>query len=162
MKKLLFLAFFAAFSSLFAQKNLPSSQLTKLDGTSIDATELGKTGKWTVVSFWATWCSPSKKELDAISEIYEDWQNEFGVEVIAVSVDDARSAAKIPATLQEKGWPFQVLLDSKQEFQKAMGIATVPHSFLISPEGRVVWEHSGYQSGDELELEEELKKRSQK
>jgi cytochrome c biogenesis protein CcmG/thiol:disulfide interchange protein DsbE len=162
MKKTLF-AFLALLCtiSLAAQKTLPSANIKTLEGQTINVQELGKTGKITVISFWATWCSPCKKELDAIKDYYEEWQEKYGVELVAISVDDARSAAKIPAMVKEKGWDYRILVDQSKELQTAANIQAVPHTFVLDQNGNIVFEHNGYTPGDELELEElfkELKK----
>ena len=158
MKNLLFIAFSLLSLSVFAQRAVPSAGLKKLDGSAFDAAQLGKTGHPVIISFWATWCSPCKKELDAISEVYAEWQEKYGVEVFAVTVDDARTAPKVGPMVEQKGWKYTVLLDTNQDFQRALGFDTVPHSFLIDKNGNIVYEHNGYVSGDEVELEEELAK----
>ena len=118
---------------------------------------LDANGKITVIRFWATWCSPCKKELDAIMDYYEEWQEKYGVELVAISVDDARSAAKVPAMVKEKGWKYRVLLDPAKELQTAANIQAVPHTFVLDQNGNIVFEHNGYTPGDELELEELFK-----
>lgn len=147
--------------SAIAQKTLPSANVKTLEGQTINIQELGKSGKITVISFWATWCSPCKKELDAIKDYYEEWQEKYGVELVAISVDDARSAAKVPAMVKEKEWAYRILLDPARELQTAANIQAVPHTFVLDQSGNIVFEHNGYTPGDELELEElfkELKK----
>ena len=158
MKKTL-LVLAACFFTLaaFAQKSLPSANVKTLEGQTLNVQELGKSGKITVISFWATWCSPCKKELDAIKDYYEEWQEKYGVELIAVSVDDARTAAKIPAMVQEKGWEYRILLDSNKEFSQTANVASVPYTILLNAAGNIVFEHTGYTPGDELELEEKIK-----
>jgi peroxiredoxin len=146
----------------FAQKTLPSANVKTLEGQTINVQELGKTGKITVISFWATWCSPCKKELDAIADYYEDWQKDYDMELVAISVDDARSAAKVPGMVKEKGWTYRVLLDPAKELQNAANIQAVPHTYVLDQSGNIIYEHNGYTPGDELELEElfkELKKK---
>ena len=160
-KTLLVFAAILVTIAAFAQKALPSANIKTLEGKTINVQELGKSGKITVVSFWATWCSPCKKELDAIADYYEEWQGKYGMELVAISVDDARSAAKIPAMVAEKGWKYRVLLDPAKELQTAVNIQSVPHTFVLDQKGNIVFEHTGYTPGDELELEElfkELKK----
>ena len=162
MKKT-FLLLAALFLSLaaFAQKTLPSANVKTLEGQSYNIQELGKSGKITVINFWATWCSPCKKELDAIADYYEEWQEKYDIELVALSIDDARSAAKVPAMVHEKGWKYRVLLDPAKELQTAANIQTVPYTLVLDQKGNIIFEHSGYTPGDELELEDlfkELKK----
>jgi len=161
-KTFLLLALIFTASSIFAQKTLPSANIKTLEGQSLNVQDLGKTGKITVISFWATWCSPCKKELDAIMDYYEDWQKDYDIELVAISVDDARSAAKVPAMVKEKGWKYRVLLDPSKELQTVANIQSVPYTFVLDQKGNIVFEHTGYTPGDELELEElfkELKKK---
>ncbi len=157
-KTLLSLALSLMAVAVFAQtKTLPSATIKTLQGQSLNVQELGKSGKITVISFWATWCSPCKKELDAVKDYYDEWKEKYGVELIAISVDDARTAAKIPAMIEEKGWPYRVLIDSNKEFQQAVNVNSVPFTLLLDAKGNIVFEHTGYAPGDELELEEQIK-----
>lgn len=159
MKKTL-LALAACFLAVatFAQnKSLPSANVKTLEGQSLNVQTLSQSGKITVISFWATWCSPCKKELDAIKDYYADWKKDYDMELIAVSVDDPRTAAKIPAMVQEKGWDYRILVDSNKEFQQAANVSSVPFTLLVDQSGNIVFEHVGYAPGDELELEEKIK-----
>lgn len=157
-KTFLLLALTGLTAVAFAQnKTLPAVSVKTLEGQTINVQDLGKTGHITIISFWATWCSPCKKELDAVKDYYSEWQEKYGVELIAVSVDDARTAAKIPAMIQEKGWEYRILVDSNKNFQTAANIVSVPYTFLLDEKGNIVFEHSGYTPGDELELEEQIK-----
>ncbi len=152
------MAAFCAVTLLNAQnKSLPAVNIKTLEGQQISVLDLGKTGKITVISFWATWCSPCKKELDAIKDYYAEWQEKYNMELVAISVDDARTAAKVPAMVAEKGWEYRVLLDTSREFQQAANITSVPYTYLLDAKGNIVFEHIGYAPGDELELEEKIK-----
>ncbi len=162
MKKFttLLLAFFAA-TFLFGQaKTLPSANVKTLEGQTLNVQELGKSGKITVISFWATWCSPCKKELDAIADYYDEWKEKYGIELIAMSVDDARTQAKVAAMVEEKGWEYRILIDAAKEFSTAANVGSVPFTMLIDKNGNIVFEHTGYAPGDELELEEKIKELS--
>ena len=110
ISKLLLLSFMMVSVGLFAQDEesggaLPSVTVKNLNGQSLDLADYGTNGKITVISFWATWCTPCKKELDAISDIYEDWQDEFGdFELLAITIDNARQLTKVPGIVATKGW----------------------------------------------------------
>ena len=160
--KIIFSLTFAMILSLstsFAQNSsLPSVNVKTLAGETVDIQDYGKNGKITVISFWATWCSPCKRELDAISEIYEEWQEDYDMELLAVTIDDARALPKVNSIVGTKGWEYTVLSDVKQELQRALNFQTVPMTFLVDQDGNIVYKHSGYNPGDEDELEDEMKK----
>lgn len=141
---------------------MPSIPLKTLKGQTVNIQDFLGNGKITVISFWATWCSPCKRELDAIADIYEEWQEDHNVELLAITIDDARSLAKVPALVETKGWDYTILADSKRELQKALNFQTVPQTFLVDQDGNIVYTHTGYNPGDELELEDEIIKISAK
>ena len=89
MKKFL-LAVVALFLSVSAFAELPSVQLKDIDGKRVDTAKLNNDGKPYIISFFATWCKPCLRELDAVNEVYADWQEETGVKLIAVSIDKAQ------------------------------------------------------------------------
>jgi cytochrome c biogenesis protein CcmG/thiol:disulfide interchange protein DsbE len=137
---------------------IPTATLKKLDGSKVSSTTFTNNGKPIIVSFWATWCKPCKKELDAIAENYSDWQKETGVKLIAVSIDDARSSGKVVTDVKTKGWEYEVYIDENQDFKRAMNVNNVPHTFIIDGSGKIVWSHNSYSEGDEAKLYENVKK----
>jgi len=141
----------------FAQ-SIPSVNLKNLYGTTINTAELENDGNPIVICFWATWCSPCKRELNNYMDYYADWQEETGVEIIAVSIDDTRSIKRVAPYITSSGWEFEILLDPAGDFKRAMGVINAPHTFLYNGEGMLVWSHNSYAEGDEEELYEELLK----
>jgi peroxiredoxin len=137
---------------------IPTATLKKLDGSKVSSTTFTNNGKPIIVSFWATWCKPCKKELDAIAENYADWQKETGVKLIAISIDDARSSGKVVTDVKSKGWEYEVYIDENQDFKRAMNVNNVPHTFIIDGSGKIVWSHNSYTEGDEDKLYENVKK----
>lgn len=146
------------FFSFGQSKSIPSVTVGKLEGGNVDVSSYAKNGKITVFMFWATWCSPCIKELKNVSDVYEDWQDEYGVEIVAVSIDDARSSARVKAMVNGNGWEYEVLLDKNQDLKRAMNFQAAPYTVLVDKKGNVVYTHSGYVEGDEEILEEEIAK----
>ena len=141
--------------ALYAQNaNVPQNVILKdLDGQSVPSSVIQNNGKPIILSFWATWCKPCNRELDAIKEVYDEWQHETGVKLVAVSIDDARSAARVRPWVNGKDWPFEVFLDQNKDLAHALNVgADVPHTFIINGDGEIVWQHKGYQDGGEEEL----------
>jgi len=158
VKSILALSFSIFLVSAFAQnKNLPDVTVKTLKGESKNIQEYGKNGKITVVSFWATWCAPCKKELDAIAEVYGDWQESYDMELVAVSIDTRRAVATVPSLVASKGWEYTVLTGKATELQNAFNFQTIPQTFLVDQMGNIVYHHNGYVPGDEYELEDKIK-----
>ena len=137
-----------------AQTSLPDIQLTDIDGKSVSIQELSK-DKVIVYSFWATWCVPCINELDAIAEEYEDLQDDFDFELVAISIDDARTKSRVKPMINGKGWEYDILLDSNQKLKRALNIANVPYVIIVK-NGKIVYTHSGYTPGSEQELYEKF------
>jgi len=146
--------FLLSFSGSPAVQQLPSIPVKTLSGEDIDLASYAQNGKITVVSFWATWCAPCKRELDAINEVYADWQEKYNMELIAVTIDSERALSRVGPMAEEKGWEFTVLSDTQNASQQALGFQTIPQTFVVDLNGDIVWSHNGYKDGDEKELEE--------
>jgi len=163
MKK--FVAFIAILGTIFigiAQdsdggRKVPTMELKDMAGKTVNTAELTPEGP-VIISFWATWCAPCKRELNAIHELYPDWQDEFGVKLVAVSIDDEKTKNSVPVYVNGRGWDYQILMDTNSDFRRLMGVNNVPHTFLVNDLGNIVYSHNNYSPGDEDLLYEELKK----
>lgn len=144
--------------SLSAQDKVPNIQLKDLSGNMVNASSISNEGKPIVVSFWATWCKPCIRELNAINDQYIDWQEESGVKLVAVSVDDSRNSSRVKPFTKSQGWEYEVYLDENQELKRALNVNNIPHTFLLDGEGNIVWQHNGYIPGDEDHLYELIEK----
>lgn len=131
---------------------LPSIEIKTVDGKNINTSSISNDGKPILISFWATWCKPCIKELTTIAEVYEDWQKETGIKLIAVSIDDSRSSVNVKPLINGKNWNYEVLLDVNSDFKRAMNVNAVPHTFLINGKGEIVWQHTSFTDGGEIEL----------
>lgn len=169
MKQLILITIGAAMisfssSAQVAKKDwdLPSAMVKTLDGASIDTKSFDNDGKPMIISFWATWCKPCVLELNTIMDEYADWQEETGVKLIAISIDDARNTPKVAPFVNGKGWEYDVYLDPNSDFKRVMNVNTVPHTFVLNGDKQVVWQHNAYAPGDEEELYEIVKEHAGK
>ncbi len=135
-----------------AQSKLPAVTLKSMDGKTVSTDTLSNNGKPIIIDFFATWCKPCNRELTAISEVYEDWQEETGVKLIAVSIDQAQNINKVKPLVDNHGWPYEVLLDPNSEFKRALGIQMIPYVLIVDGDGNIVYKHNGYTEGAEEEL----------
>jgi len=154
MKKIYYLLFFL--TSFIGFSQIPSVDLKTLEGSIINTSKFENDGNPIVISFWATWCKPCKQELENIHEVYEDWQEETNVKLIAISIDDARNTSKIKPLVNSKGWEYEVYQDSNREFATKMGVNPIPHTFLLDKNREIIWDHVTYTDGDEEELYEKI------
>jgi len=165
MKNLLLVSLFLLFSvAAFSQEeskalfSLPSVNVKNVSGEPFNTKDISNDGKPIILTFWATWCKPCMKEHDAINEVYEEWVEETGVKLYAVSIDNARSSKRVLPTVNGKGWEFDVLLDPNGDLKRAMNVNIPPHTFIVNGNGEVVWQHVGYLEGDEMEYIEIVEK----
>jgi peroxiredoxin len=138
------------------QKELPNVQLKNLDGKMVNLADYNDAEKPIIISFWATWCGPCLKELSAIKDVYQDWQEETGVELVAVSIDDAKTVKRVRPLVNGKGWDYEVLLDENHELKRAMNVINVPFTALLY-KGKIVYKHTSYTPGVEKELYKQVK-----
>ena len=139
------------------QSGLPKVDIKDLTGKTINTSSLLDGERPVILSFWATWCSPCIKELDAISAYLEDWQDETDVRVIAISIDDSRTSMRVVPLANGRGWEFEVYLDSNGDLKRAMNVVSPPHTFVINTMGEIIYQHTAYAEGDEEELFEQVK-----
>jgi peroxiredoxin len=138
--------------------SVPAATLKNLDGKDVQTADLSNDGKPMLICFWATWCSPCKKELNTYADYYEEWQKETGVKIYAVTIDDQRTVNSVKPYVNSVSWEYEILSDVNKTFSQAMGVNSPPHTFLLNGKGEIVWQHVGYTPGDEEEVHEQLLK----
>jgi cytochrome c biogenesis protein CcmG, thiol:disulfide interchange protein DsbE len=137
---------------------IPSVNIKRINGSTINTDSITNDGKPFIISFWATWCKPCVMELNTIEENYKDWQKETGVKLIALSIDDARTTSSVGPFVNGKGWDYEVYLDPNGDFKRAMNVNMVPHTFLMNGKREIVDQHTSFAPGDEEHLYEKIKK----
>lgn len=147
---------FAFVSFTIGDKKFPAANLKSLDGKAVNLNASFAKNKLTVISFWATWCSPCKKELDAIKPLYPEWKK-MGIEVVAVTIDDAQALNKVKPLVSQKAWDYTILSDANKDMLRNLNFQSIPQTFVVDASGTILYTHNGYTPGDEYELENKLK-----
>jgi len=137
---------------------LPSVNIKTLSGEAFNTENFSNDGKPMIIDFWATWCKPCIQELNAIHEEYASWQEETGVKLITISIDDARTQGRVQAFINSKGWTYENYADPNGDFKRAMNVNMPPHTFVLNGKGEIVWQHVGFTEGSQEEIIEAVRK----
>ena len=143
--------------TLSCNAQLPSISLKDINGKSLNTAMLNNDGKPFIISFFAIWCKPCLRELKAIQDVYNEWQDETGMKLIAISVDEAQNSAKVKPRADRLGWDYDVVLDPNGDFKRAMGVNMIPAVFIVDGDGKIVDSRTGYTDGSEEHLIEKIR-----
>ncbi len=153
------------YSSAVAQVQQPSAafpfQVDFLTPDSVATNSkvvLGK-GKVTVLAFWLSTCLPCQIELSAYTKKYAEWQRQADFQMFAISIDFPQRFPQMAKMAHSSGWPFPAYWDSAQAFKNILPgeLNGLPQVFLFDKDGKLVWQHRRYVTGDEEELFAQIK-----
>lgn len=108
-----------------------------------------------VVTFWATWCKPCRKELPELEKLVEKY-GDRGFRVFGINGDGTVDRAKVRPYVKALGFDFTVIPDPDGEIRRRFQVEVFPTTFLVDGEGGVVHRQVGYRQGDEAILEKAL------
>ena len=94
-------------------------------------------GQTVLLNIWATWCTPCRVEMPSMQALHREYGPQ-GLHVVAVSVDESGTVAKIRAFVHELGLTFEVLHDPTGEIQRAYQLTGLPETFVIRPDGLII------------------------
>ena len=100
-------------------------------------------GRVVVVTFWASWCGPCRKELPILESVQE--QGKGQIQVIAVNIEDPATFRKAARILKDQ--QMQIANDRNGVAQRAYHVKGIPHMMLIGRDGRILDLHVGYSEG---------------
>lgn len=155
MKKLLAtIAGLALILSVNAQDTeLPNTVIKDVvNGKKVAFSETVTKGKVTLISFWATWCVPCKKEIKSIREKMADWKKEADFDYITVSIDESRAEGLVRSYAKSQGWEFEYYIDTNGDLKRSLGFQNVPFTMIVDKNGKVAYTHTGFEEGSENEV----------
>jgi len=153
MKKILIILALVMAVSLCAEDVFPTFSLENIKGDKIDLEDHLEDGELVIIDFWATWCKPCMKALPELDKIDKEYDN---VTVIAVSIDRPRHVNKVKRVIRSKNFGFITLLDSDKMLQRELNLKNVPRTVIINSQRQILYDHSGFKIGDEVELKKKL------
>ena len=117
---------------------LPTVALTDLDGHALGVAQLR--GKTVLLNFWATWCVPCRAEMPALEALYRAYRHRA---FLVLAVNFKESAPDVRRFVQELNVSFPVALDVDGSVSTALKVRGLPVSFLLDPEGKLLWKALG-------------------
>ena len=111
-------------------------------------------GEVVVLNFWATWCTPCRIEMPSFEKLYRRYRSE-GVTVLAITLDK-NSENKIKSFVDEYGLSFPILLDEKGEVERLYPSMTIPFTYIIDRQGRIVSRVDGAKNWESSETFEAI------
>jgi thiol-disulfide isomerase/thioredoxin len=158
MKKLgvVIIALFLSFA-LHAQ-DLPDTQIKDVNtGKKLPFNQVPAKGRVTVISFWATWCVPCKKEIKNICLQLPNWKKEADFDYVTISIDEARAEGLVRSYALSQGWSFPYYMDPNSDLKRSLSFQNVPYTLIIDKNGKVAFNHTGYEEGGESEVWAKIK-----
>jgi thiol-disulfide isomerase/thioredoxin len=128
----------AKFRPLAEGEPAPSFTVRTLDG---DSASVGPDEQLTLLNLWATWCGPCQEEFPELERLHRDYEAK-GLRVLAVSVDMGDDAS-VRDFVADHGATFTIGRDAQGRLQRLYQTVGLPETFLIAPDGTLIWRHLG-------------------
>jgi thiol-disulfide isomerase/thioredoxin len=128
----------AKFRPLAAGEPVPTFTVRTLAG---DSASVGPGEQLTLLNLWATWCGPCQEEFPELEQLHRDYEGK-GLRILAVSVDMGNDA-NVREFADDHGATFTIGRDGEGRMQRLYQTVGLPETFLIAPDGTLLWRHFG-------------------
>ncbi|HOH97787.1 MAG TPA: TlpA disulfide reductase family protein [Candidatus Cloacimonadota bacterium] len=132
---------------------MPDFRLPDMNGKNVNLGELLGKGP-VLVDFWADYCNPCKVAMPYLHELAEKYDS---LTVVLISIDAPKSQSKAKNYLKGKNFKFVTLFDSEKSLAKKLNVSNPPHTFILNPDGEIVYTHLGFEPGTEKEYEHHIR-----
>lgn len=126
-------------------------------------------GKPIIIEFWASHCGPCINQFNSIKSVYADWQERYGVKLIAISMDGFSTRSRAKKLIKKHEWPFEFYFDTERTLSKRLKMTNkIPETLVYDGKFNIAGRLFGiepnyyYQSRDGKKFEKIRKKKSGK
>lgn len=133
------------------EKPAPDFTLRDLKGNQVSLSDFR--GQPVVLNFWATWCAPCRAEIPHLEALYTKYKDQ-GLVVLGLNTETDYMKVKHFAEPQIS---YTVLLDAGPQ-SEGYDVRGIPYTYYIDREGIIRDSSVGFGPGDEVRLEEKMKK----
>lgn len=151
------LLFLLSTSFIFAQESFPKATVMNEKGESVALHEYVKSGTPKIISLWATWCGPCRMELNGLKNVADEWKEKYDLEIVTVSVDVPTMINRARKMAETNGWDYTFMHDADQKLLANLNLNSIPHSWLVDGDGKILSVMIGYSSNYEKQIERKLK-----
>jgi thiol-disulfide isomerase/thioredoxin len=131
---------------MFVNEPVSDLQLESIEGRHLKLSDLK--GKVVLIDFWATWCGPCVQEMPALKKLHQKYK-EKGLEIVAVSIDDDSSKVR-PFATENK---LNFLVVHSPALGEQLRATPIPTTLFIDKRGNLRYRKTGFEEGDEREIE---------
>jgi peroxiredoxin len=130
----------------------PAFRLEDMDGKFVSLKDYS--GKIVIIKFWATWCPPCRFEMPSMQRAYQKL-GEDDIEILAVNVGENSDA--IFTFTADYPVEFPLIMDRTSEITMAYGVAGIPATFIVSPQGKIIYKAIGERKWDDPAIIEKIR-----
>lgn len=132
---------------------MPNFRLPDMDKKNVELKSLLGKGP-VIVDFWADYCRPCKVAMPYLQELKDKYED---LTVVLVSIDAPKTQVRAKNYLRGKEYDFIGLFDPEKSLAKRLNVSNPPHTFILNPEGEIIYTHSGFEPGTELLYEKQIR-----